>query len=309
MKDSFSTKEFFDRFTKAVDAVKHIEYLENLNLDETDDLTLEKIVDDKFPIFTYTSGRIPEGTELFRARLNVNEKPFPFVNDIWTPPVDRINNYGRANRPGEQIFYCASNFRLAAFEVIQDFKNSLSPKHEVAFLTIGVWKTLKPLHVALIIDSPVLHNIRHDIRDNFEKNQALLNKGHLTNEVVTANNLISQFFSDQFTKSNIKSHNDYKISALYARRLKESSKHIAKEYKSEIFDGINYPSVAMKFKGDNQAIFIDSAKNKLKLINVIQVVCSNLDFDSGNFVAGIMHEAETIDSGNITWKKEIYSPS
>jgi hypothetical protein len=178
----------------------------------------------------------------------------------------------------------------------------------VAFLTIGVWKVLEPLHVANIIDSPALHSIREDIKRNFEKHQKLLNSRHLTNEIVTANNLLSQFFADQFTKREIKSHYDYKISALYTRRLRIMNQHIAKKFESNKFDGINYPSVAMKYKGDNQAIFIESAKKKLKLVNTIQVVCSNLDFDNANFVAGIIHEAKSINDGKIVWKEEIYSP-
>jgi hypothetical protein len=287
---------------------QHIQYLENLKLDEIDDSTLENYIDKSFPIFSYTDGVIPAGSELFRARLNFDEEPFSEVKDISTPPLNLIKSYGRANKPNEQIFYCASNFRLAAFEVIQDFKNSLSPKHEVAFLTIGVWKTLRPLHVAIIIDSPILHSVRNDIKENFEKHQKMLNHRHLTNEIVTANNLVSQFFADQFTKREIKSHHDYKISALYTRRLKTMNNYVAEQYKSEKFDGINYPSVAMKFKGDNQALFIENLETKIELTNAIQVVCSNLDFENANFVAGIMHEAKTIQNGKIEWKSEIYRP-
>ena len=308
MKDFYTDKSFFLRFVSVDEAFKLIEHLEHLNLSEIDDIYLEKYIEDKIKIIPYTNGVIKAGTELFRARLNINEKPFTEVKDIWVPPIDLIKEYGRANKPNEQIFYCSSNFRLASFEVIQDIKNSLSPKNEVAFLTIGVWKTLEDINLADIIHSPVLHKTRGDIRANFQKHQEILYKQHLTPEIATASSLISQFFSEQFTKYKTNSHHDYKISAYYTRLLKTMNSKIAPEYIKKKFDGVNYPSVAMKYKGDNQAVFLESAKQKLELINAIQVVCSNLDFESGDFTAGIMHEAKSIIGGKIVWKEEIYRP-
>lgn len=308
MKDFYSDDSFFSRFVSVEDATILIDQLEQLNLSEIDDTYLERFIEDKIKIVPYTNGVIKAGAELFRARLNINEEPFTEVKDIWVPPIDLIKDYGRANRPKEQIFYCASNFRLASFEVIQDFKNSFSPKHEVAFLTIGVWKVIDDINLADIIHSPVLHNVRDDIRANFKKHQEILYQKHLTPEIATASSLISQFFSDQFTKREIKSPHDYKISAYYTRLLKTMNSKIAPQFTKEKFDGVNYPSVAMKYKGDNQAIFFESAKQKLKLINAIQVVCSNLDFETGDFTAGIMHEAKSIVDGKIVWKSEIYRP-
>jgi len=308
LKDFYSDKNFFSRFVSVDEAINLIEHLEQLNLSEVDDTYLEKFIEDKIKIVPYTNGVIKSGAELFRARLNKDISPYTEVKDIWIPPADLIKYYGRANKPKERIFYCASNFRLASFEVIQDFKNSLSPKQEVAFLTIGVWKVIEDINAAAIIHSPVLHKVRNDIKDNFQKHQKILYQKHITPEIATASSLVSQFFSDQFTKHEIKSHHDYKISAFYTRLLKTMNSKIAPEFAKEKFDGINYPSVAMKYKGDNQAIFIESAKKKLKLINAIHVVCSNLDFESGDFTAGIMHEAKSIVDGKIVWKTEVYSP-
>jgi hypothetical protein len=308
MKDFYSDMSFFDRFTKTADAVKHIQYFENLNLEDIDELALEKSIDEKFKIFPYTSCFIPEGSELFRARINIDRKPFLKVKDIETPPPDLIKKYGRANKPGEQIFYCATNYGLAAFEVLQDFKNSISPENEIAFLTIGVWKTLKPLNVLNIIESPVLHDIRDDIKKDFENQKYILTKYHFNNEIVEANNLISQFFANQFTKSKIESHHDYKISALYTRRLKIMNSFISEEYTDRKFDGVNYPSIAMKYNGDNQALFIENIEKKLTLVNAIQVVCSNFNFEKPEFLGRIIREAESIVDGEIIWKKEFYSP-
>jgi hypothetical protein len=293
-------------FPKTDDVIKFINEISNINLNEISYEELEARIHSNFRYIPITDCFIPAETNLFRARVNQNNVPYSLVKDIYLPPKKLIDKYGRANRPGQQIFYCASNYKLASFEVIQDLKNSFSPAMEVAYLTVGIWKTKSKLHLANIIDSPFLHQLRDDIKKHYKKIQSMLNNGNLSKELVDSNNLISQFFSDEFTKEEIKSHLDYKISALYANSIIAMNKIIAKEYSKEKFDGINYPSVAMKYKGDNQAIFPNSAQSKLELTNSIQVLCGNLNFEKGDFTGGIIHEAESIENGNIKWKDEIY---
>jgi hypothetical protein len=306
MTDSYTQKEFENRFTKTSDSIKYISELESLDLTSISDEQLEEKIDTYFHLFPYTSSIIPVGSELFRARLNIGELPFYEVKDIYAPAIDLISNYGRANRPNERVFYSASNFKLASFEVVQNYKNIYSHKGQVAFLTIGIWKVKEELHLANIIHSPILHDLRNDILDAFNKNKKLLSNGTLKDDNVNAANMILQFFSDQYTKEKIKSGHDYKISAFYAHRLNIGNEFIANEYQSDKFDGINYPSVALKFKGDNQALFIKSADEKLEIINAFQVLCTNFDFDNGEFLSGVVYEAESITDGLIKWKSEFY---
>lgn len=203
----------------------------------------------------------------------------------------------------------ASNFKLAAFEVIQDLKYRFNPSQEVAFLTIGIWKTKVDLHLACILDDPKIHKIRDDIHNNFKLNQEMLFNGKIKEQTALSSNIVLQYFAEEFTKSEIKGDFDYRASVFYTSSLRQANNFIAPQYSTEKYDGINYPSVAMKYKGDNQAIFIESADNKLEFTNAIQVICTNLDFENGDFMPGIIHEAESIKDGKITWKKEIYRPS
>lgn len=62
--------------------------------------------------------------EVFRARrfsvLKQRELRLPpcvNVADLWYPPVDCVPHYGRVNRPGKQMFYCAINEASALAEV------------------------------------------------------------------------------------------------------------------------------------------------------------------------------------------------
>ena len=306
MQNPYVEKQFVDRFTKPTDAVKYISELESLDLSKITEVQLGVLLDKYFPIFPYTSGHIQKGEEVFRARININNKPFTNVKEIYVRDKEFITSYGRAHRPKEQIFYCSSNYLLAAFEVIHDLKNSLYPNRVVAYLTVGIWKAERNLHISNIIHSKKLHALRKDMFQAYHSNQDLLNTGRLKGETIDASNLLLQFFSDQFTKSIIKSDNDYKISAFYASRLMQANELIARPYHLERFDGINYPSVAMKYQGDNQAIFTNDFENKFKLVNAIQVVCENVNFDTGDFLPVVLQEAESIKEGIITWKTKMH---
>lgn len=307
--DKKSQSEFESRFTRPDDAVRRVDSLKALDLSKVSDSELSKQINNFFNIIPFTSGTIPAGTELFRARVNADKEPFQSLSDIYSPPSHLIKKYGRANKPGERIFYSASNFKLAAFEVIQDFKHSFNPSRETPFLTIGIWRTKVDLHLACILDDPKIHKIRNDIHEGFKLNQEILFNGNINEETAISNNIIMQYFAEEFTKSEIRSDLEYRVSNFYISSLRQANNFVAPEFSSEKFDGVNYPSVAMKYKGDNQAIFIESADNKLEFEKALLVICANLDFENADFTPGILHETESIKDGRLTWKKEIYRPS
>lgn len=298
--------EYEKRFTNSTDAVKRVDLLKAIDLSTISDSELATKINSFFKIIPFTSGTIPAGSELFRARVNSKEKHFDLVSDIYAPPSHLIKKYGRANKPNERVFYCASNFKLAAIEVLQDLKNSPNPANEVAFLTVGIWKTKVDLHIGSIYDDPKVHKLRSDIYESFQENQKILFNGNVSNDTAIANSILLQYFAEEFTKSKIRGDYDYKVSNYYISSLRKANDFISPKYSSEKFDGVNYPSVAMKYKGDNQAIFIESADSKLEFVNALQIICANLDFENGDFLPGIMHEAESIIDNKITWKSEIY---
>jgi hypothetical protein len=300
--------KYEESFPEPLDAVKHINFLKSLDLSKITDGELESEIINRLHIIPFTSAIIPKNDEVFRARLNINKKPFTNVEDIYAPPREKVKESGRANKPGERIFYCASNFKLAAFEVIQNLKHSISPSHEIAFLTIGVWRTNENLHVSNIIYDEKLLKLRSDVNHAYEEIQRMLNNGHISSETALSNKLILEYFAEEFTKDNIKNGSDYRVSNFYIKSLRKSIDLIAPQYSSEKFDGINYPSIAMKYKGDNQAIFIESANTKLEIVNAIEVIVGNIDFERGDFTVGILHEAESINNGIITWKTVPYLP-
>lgn len=299
-------KEFHDRFTKLKDTINYIEELENLDLSKIEYKELENLIDERFPYIPYPSATIPAGTEVFRARLNEYKDPFTKVEDIFIPPANKIVEYGRSNKPNEQVFYCASNFKIATIEVIQDYQNNPFAQKDMAFLTIGIWKTKFDLHVGDITHSPLLRKLRKDISASYDQMEKILNSQHHNKDFAESGSLILQFFADQYTKRDITSQHEYKISALYSSRLKQGNNYVPPRYAKDKFDGINYPSVAMSYKGDNQALFYETAKEKLELVNTIFVMCGNINIANSSFTPAILHEAKNIVDGIIEWDDKPY---
>ncbi len=305
MKDEY-TKDFERRFPNPEEVIRHIDYLKSLDLTKISDSELDKSINDRFKFIPITSVMIPAGSEIFRARVNPPKtNAFNKLQDIYAPPSEFITKYGRLNKPGERIFYGAVNFKLAAFEVVQELRKSFNPSREHAFLVIGIWKTKVDLHVASIHNDQNIHDIRTDIKGRYESDQKMFKEGVLEESVLSANDMMLQFFSEEFTKSEIRSEFDYRITNFYMSTLKKMNSRLP-PFAEERFDGVNYPSVAMKYKGDNIALFIDSADSKLEFVNALQVICANPDFENGDFTAGILHEMESFQNEEINWSKELY---
>ena len=297
--------------TTSIDAIKYIVELEGLNLKAISFDDLQKLVLNYFPVLPIPASEIPVGEKIYRARLNIenNNKAFTLAERITAPKSEYVKEFGRANKINEPIFYASSNYLMAAFEVMQYYKTNDFINDKILFLTVGEWEVKQKLNIAQIVHSDKTHSIRKDIQENYLKRKAILDHGILTGEfkqdVVDAATLICDFFANQFTKENVNSHHDYKLSACYVERIKNIREYqsITEENK---LDGVNYPSVAIKYKGDNQAIFIESVEAKLKLVNAYQLVCFYVNYSEFGCTSKILHEAESIENGIITWKTEMY---
>lgn len=266
------SKNYKLSFLKYDELIKAIQHIESLDLANTSDNTLIELFRNTIRIIPYTSAFVPIDSLLYRARINENDKPFEEVGQISMKKKEAITEYGRANRPKEQVFYAGVNCQLA----IKEITNKLSlDELKGKTATVGVWRVKNKIHVSNIIYSRKLHDIRKDINDAYLDNQKILKINNDLN-TIDSSNLVTQFFSDHFTNENIKTQYDYKISALYTSLLKSMNFLIVDKYGDERFEGINYPSVAMKFKGDNVAIFGETIKYKIELVSVLNINCEDL---------------------------------
>lgn len=309
MKD-LNIEDFESRFPDKETAIAFINKLQSLDFSQYEIEDINEMIDNVFHMIPFGIGHIPKGTKLFRARKNNNDEIFYNVSELGINKPENVTEYGRANKPNEPVFYCSSNVKLACAEVLQSLKKSFNPKKEVGLTTVSVWETTKDLNLAPVYYSSSVADVREDIKNYKEGNKNHLREKNIINsETLDVNDLIMEFFCDEFSKINIKTHHDYKLSASYASRLRHANDLIAPQHSDKKFDGLIYPSVAMKYTGDNYVLFADNLMDKIKFETAIQTICLDFDFEKADFKSYFTYEIESCDeNGNLVWSTEPWRP-
>ena len=310
MKDE-KIKDFESRFPDKKTAISLINDLQSLDLRKFTLEDLDEIIDDVFHMIPFGKSYIEIGTDLFRARKSKPNQVFNNISELGINKPENITDFGRAHEPHVPVFYCSSNLKLACGEVLQNLKKSFNPKKEMAFTTVSIWETTKRLHLAPVYYSKSVTDVREDARKYKEGNMKYIREKNIINSsTLDVQDLIIEFFCEEFSKIDIKYPDDYKLSVSYANRLKNANDLIAPEYSKERFDGLIYPSVAMKYSGDNVVLFDDNLDKKVKFKTAFQVICVDFDFDKADFKSYFMHEIESVDDkGNIIWSDEVWKPT
>lgn len=292
-------------------ALKFSDKLNSLDLKQISLEKLTELIDGVFHMIPMTRGFIDKGAVLYRARVNKKGKgSFKKFSDFGMAPSKCIEDFGRANEPEERIFYSANNLQLACGEVLQDLKYKFNPNNEFGYTTVSLWEVQRKLHFATLYYSPKVTKFREDIAKFKRKNQDYTKAEKIIKDsIIDVSDIILEFFCEEFAKDNIKSKEDYKISTFYAKRVKETNGFIAPQHDENKFDGIIYPSVAMRYKGDNVALFDTDLDTKIKFKTAFEVVCVDFDFEKADFKSYFKHELKEINKkGELEWNKEVYRP-
>lgn len=277
-----------------------IKELKQLDLSKISVEDLKIRLNNSFPILNFGEVVWDSRYHVFRVRRNFGNDFTPYNNlcNIGLPPADKTP-FGRANNEFDPIFYGSHEGDLALFECCQNiFEHD---RFEPQNFTMGVWKvkTNETLRLVPIIDSEEVQNVRTDMRNINELSEKQHNEWLTSKKVIEASKIIRKFFADQFAKSGIKSTNDYKISAFFAQTIKDMNKISAVK-----FDGILYPSIAYRFRGDNVAIF-PSSLHKLEPLKCFSIISYNFDFDKGTLVKGITAEGKVLANDTIEWTDKL----
>lgn len=302
--------DFESRFPEKEKAISFINQLQLLDLSQYEIDDINNMIDDVFHMIPFGIAHIPKGTKLFRARKNNENQIFYNVSELGINKPENIIEYGRANKPQEPVFYCSTNVKLACAEVLQNLKKSFNPKKEIGLTTVSVWEVTKDLNLAPIYYSNPVVSVREDAKKYKEGNKNNIREKNIFNsDTLDVNDLILEFFCDEFSKPNINTHHDYKLSASYANRLRNANNLIAPQHSDKKFDGLVYPSVAMKYTGDNIALFENALINKIKFETAIQTICLDFDFDKPDFESYFTYEIESCDeNGNLIWSTTPWRP-
>lgn len=273
------------------DLKKNIQRFESLDLSIISYEDLKMQLDEIFPIISFTPVIWDERYHIFRARENNNnslQKPFNFISEIGMPK--KANSFGRANIINQPVFYGAHQVDLALFECCQNLGAM-----DIKNFTMGVWKVKKNQILNLVILNPIEEVINK--RKSFEElaNNINNNLKDLKTLDKEYKELTSEFFSKQFAKSTIKQNDDYKISAYFSNYVQDLENWSPKK-----FDGIIYPSVANKFRGENVTVFKNSL-HKIEFTKALSLTCCNYDYENETLTKGIFAEGYQFGD-SIRWK-------
>lgn len=295
-----------------------IKKLKSLNLEEYDIEDLEKIVYKGFGVIPFLQQPVPTNTKIFRSRINHKQIKF-FDNFVFGNQVEYnnvsefgikkavdISEFGRANEPRESVFYGSTQLMLACAEVLQNVRKSLVTVTNPLLVTVGEWKVKKQLQLAPIYFSEKVCEVRNDLANHKNSYKKKIREKFIIHDILDINDLIMEFFCDEFCKD-IKSHHDYKLSALYSKILKKWSMSPSAQHQNSIYNGIIYPSVAMSYVGDNISLFGENLDSIIELETAYKVLCFNFDYQLRypRFTIMVIGQMENIDEyGNITWKEK-----
>lgn len=67
--------------------------------------------------FGFVCFDIPATIKMHRVRINEKGKYFTHLNELWCPPIDKIERIGRCNDKGEQILYMSGGGDTALREI------------------------------------------------------------------------------------------------------------------------------------------------------------------------------------------------
>jgi len=203
------------------------------------------------------------GTHILRARPNSRlDERFTTRDQLSYKPEKYNNSFQRASTPNKTMFYGSfkpnyigtsdidSPRLTATLEASDTFRNNRFISNER--VTFSKWEVIKPIRT-LIVLNPANFNYEDTLLTYLNSQLEELIKADKI--LATRTRLINHFFSDQFSKKNIRFDYDYIISALYTDMIIRTG-----------FDGIVYPSVKTDYKSYNVCLTTDVVDQNLKLI-------------------------------------------
>ena len=223
---------------------------------------------------------IAPGATFYRGRLFTNTRPTN-IKDLTYPPKNLIKALQRTNRVNQSRFYCSLERRSPFFEL------GVQPGN---FIVLSEWKTNKNLfanHIGYSSDQLI---------NKFPKaDSSLLNKDIMTKINSKQNNIVNEFIATEFKKIvPIGKEYLYKLTVAIAE----------KNYNSDQFQGLLYPTIPMKSNSENLVIKPEYVDESLKFIKAEYIFINSVrGFKIGTT---LLDSTKLVESdGSLIWNKDL----
>lgn len=209
----------------------------------------------------YTTAMIRTGVIIERGRINNQKDIFNSEFEIsYRTDTGNIKEFGRANKPYQSRFYGSMpspEIKMPTIvlfsELVEQFNERTLSDYDVT-MTIGRWFVKEDFEVADICFSENYFEVG-DLKNRFDYWIEKTKDTDLNNE--DFKNLLF-FFSNEFSKTHLKSHFDYKLSCLYTDIAIYMNK----------LNGVSYPSVKTDYKANNIVLDPRAVEKYLELREV-----------------------------------------
>jgi hypothetical protein len=200
------------------------------------------------PLYEYKPYRL-----IRYRRHNKGEEFFNYSHELsYRTDILDIHNFGRANEPGQGMFYCNDNKNqeTGIAEAVSIFRGNKDSKEEI--LTIGAWDLNKPLNLVLIL--PIEQNFGKN--SDFDKIKEYYNRLENSKEFEDLKRF-NDFLANEFTLDLEKHKSNYKITCAFTNYIREKFPEI---------DGIIYSSVKSEYNGTNIVLWPEVVNEKLDFV-------------------------------------------
>jgi hypothetical protein len=202
-------------------------------------------------------GILSSGAIVHRARVNPAGVSFTHQRELsYNPNSAAITRYGRANAPGQSVFYCSEEAATALFETVDAVFPDRNTS-ETGSMSIGSWRAIRPVEITLILNSETALT-RFPAGEAGDALRFLL--AHADPRTINMCRRALDYFVARFAAS-VTNHLQYRITSAFFNFVVADGRSA----------GIVYPSVRRNLMGVNMALLPEVVDQRLELVDVARV--------------------------------------
>lgn len=206
-----------------------------------------------------------KGTKFSRNRVHrENEIIFENVDQLsYRKDIENIDKFGRANEPGQSVFYCSNNEILSFVETSYIAREQKDKDYE--YNTTSIWVSTEDILAVSLLTNDDIKGQHTEIDESSRSFENLISGQN--DESANAVKSLLQFLSKEFSRASEGNSNHYKITAAFANYIFDSVNNA---------DGILYPSTLYRTEGFNFAFKPDVVENKLQFYAAQRIKMQNM---------------------------------
>ena len=230
-----------------------------------------------------------KGTKFVRSRAHKEDEDFFETVDqlSYRKDIRNIKKFGRANEPGQSIFYCANNAIVSFAETNSVVREDEGKDFE--YITTGIWISTEDIVVVNLLNNENTKDQHLEFDQSIKSFEDLIDSQNDENAFAVRDLL--QFLSKEFSTSFKKNSNHYKITSAFTNYV----------LLIENVDGILYPSTIYPTDGFNFALRTDVVDKKMKFYAAQRIKIQRIGEKEYKEVEKIESEISVSNDNIIKW--------